>query len=512
MVRLSRLKSKTLTKKEIVTAVKNARRYKKTIAHCHGVFDLVHPGHIRHLKAASKQADLLIVSITEDRFVNKGPGRPVYNSILRAETLAAIEFVDFVIVNNSATAVELIKLIKPNVYVKGNDYAIEDDDITGMIKEEVAAVEEGGGRVFFTNEIVMSSSELLNAYFDVFRPETQSWLSRLKVKHDGEKILDYLLQVRKLRVAVIGEAIIDEYCFCEGLGKSTKDPILAFKYGSAEIYAGGSLSVANHLAGICDDVSLITLFGNYEDDGKFIKDHLNNKIKLKYVKQSGAPTIQKKRYLDTHSGNKLFEIYTLDDAPLNSKTEKKILELIELTIKKVDVVIVSDYGLGMITSGLIKKLQKKAPYLAVNTQANAGNRGFNTISKYTKANYICLNGGEVRLETRQRDKDYRTLLKQVAKNINCKKFTVTLGRDGTLHYEVGKGFFEAPALASNIADRVGAGDAVFSLTAPLVALGVPWDIVGFFGNLAGAEAVAEIGTSRKLESSNLIKFVQTILK
>jgi rfaE bifunctional protein kinase chain/domain/rfaE bifunctional protein nucleotidyltransferase chain/domain len=509
---MSKMNLKILSKTELASSIQRVRDAKKTIAHCHGVFDLVHPGHIRHLKVAAQQADFLIVSITEDKFVNKGPGRPVYNSLLRAETLASLEFVDFVFINNFSTAVKIIQVIKPDVYIKGSDYAVADDDVTGMIKEEAAAVKSAGGRVFFTDEIVMSSSELLNAYFDVIRPETQIWLTNLTSQHDLRSIVDCLLRVRKLKVAVVGEAIIDEYCFCEGLGKSSKDPILAFKHGSTEVYAGGSLSVANHLAGICDDVTLITMFGNSDDYDKFIYDHLNEKIKIKSVRQLGIPTIQKKRYVDTHTGNKLFEIYTLDDAPLEPKTEKDILELIETTMGEVDLVIVSDYGHGMITDKVVKKLEQTAPYLAVNTQANAGNRGFNTISKYSKADYVCLNGGEVRLETRKKDEDYKILIKEIATNIECNKFTITLGRDGTLHYEAEDMFLEAPALASNIADRVGAGDAVFSLTAPMVAMGVPWDIVGFFGNLAGAEVVAEIGTSRILESSNLIKFTQTMLK
>jgi rfaE bifunctional protein kinase chain/domain/rfaE bifunctional protein nucleotidyltransferase chain/domain len=503
---------KIVSQDGLVSALDKVRAANKTVAHCHGVFDLVHPGHIRHLKVAGQQADILVVSITQDKFVNKGPGRPVYNASLRAETLASLEFVDFVIINNAATAVDIIKIIAPDVYVKGNDYSVASEDVTGMITEEAKAVETAGGQVFFTDEIVMSSSELLNAYFDIIRPETQNWLSKLGDRHGIDEILDCLRRIWNVRVVVIGEAIIDEYCFCEGLGKSSKDPILAFKHGSNEIYAGGSLSVANHVAGICEDVTLITMFGSDDNHEHFVREHLNPKIKIKSVNQPGAPTIQKMRYVDTHTGNKLFEIYTLDDAPLNAETEKNILSLIDQTMKDVDVVIVADYGHGMITNVVVQKLIDTAPYLAVNTQANAGNRGFNTISKYSKADYVCLNGGEVRLETRQKNHDMKDLVKQVAENIDCEKFTVTLGRDGTLHYELGNDFVEAPALALNIADRVGAGDAVFSVTAPMVALGMPWDIVGFIGNLAGAEAVAEIGTSRTLEIASLIKHAQTMLK
>lgn len=505
---------KILTLDELTVAVAAQKGAGRTIAHCHGVFDLVHPGHIRHLRAASQEADILVVTVTGDKYVNKGPGRPVYKSELRAEILASLEFVDFVAVNEARSAVDVINRLRPNVYVKGSDYASPDDDVTGMIVEEAAAVTAGGGRVHFTDEIVMSSSELINAHFDVFRPETQSWLKALRERHPASEIVKHIHRMSEVNVLVIGEAIVDEYIFCDGLGRSSKDPLLAFKYGSTETFAGGSLAVANHLAGLCGEVRLVTLLGERESRQKFVKENLKPKIELTALRQMGAPTIHKRRYVDSHTGSKVFELYTMDESPLHRRTEDALLEAIDSQIRAVDVVVVADYGHGMLTPRAVDLLVEKAPFLAVNTQANAGNRGFNTISKYPRADYVCLNGGEVEIELRLRRQttDERDLMRGIAERIDCSKFTMTLGRDGTLHYDLAQGFFEAPALATNIADRVGAGDAVLSVTSPLVALGVPWDIVGFVGNIAGAEAVAQLGTSRLLETANLVKHTEAILK
>jgi rfaE bifunctional protein nucleotidyltransferase chain/domain len=237
---------KILSLNELTVAVAAHKGAGRTIAHCHGVFDLVHPGHIRHLRAASREANLLVVTVTGDKYVNKGPGRPVYKAELRAEILASLEYVDFVAINEAPSAVDVINRLRPDVYVKGSDYASPDDDVTGMIVEEAAAVASGGGRVHFTDEIVMSSSELINTYFDVFRPETQSWLKALRERHPAAEIVKHIHRLRDVNVLVIGEAIIDEYIFCEVLGRSSKDPLLAFKYGSTETFAGGSLAVANH--------------------------------------------------------------------------------------------------------------------------------------------------------------------------------------------------------------------------------------------------------------------------
>ena len=108
---------------EIAAAVKREKYAGKCLVHCHGVFDLIHPGHIRHLETAKKEGDILVVTVTADRFVNKGPGRPVFNQDLRAESLAALECVDYVAVNDSATAVEPIQQLQPDVYVKGAEYS-----------------------------------------------------------------------------------------------------------------------------------------------------------------------------------------------------------------------------------------------------------------------------------------------------------------------------------------------------------------------------------------------------
>ena len=176
-----------------------------------------------------------------------------------------------------------------------------------------------------------------------------------------------------------------------------------------------------------------------------------------------------------------------------------------------DMVVVADYGHGMMTPAVIQKITSSEVFLALNTQANAGNRGFNTISRYERADYICLNGAEVMLEMRVKEGDIKDLVKNLSQEISCKKFTVTLGRSGMVQFDEDQGYFDAPALALNVTDRVGAGDAVLAITSPMVALDMPWEWVGLLGNLAGAEAVAELGNKRILKLGNLIKHAQSIL-
>jgi rfaE bifunctional protein nucleotidyltransferase chain/domain len=159
------------------------------IVQCHGVFDLLHPGHIRHFREAKSQGDLLVVTLTPDRFVNKGPGRPAFTEALRLETLAALLDVDYVVLNDSPDAISAIRKIRPAVYVKGMEYQNHAEDVTGKIAEEARAVEEMGGTIYYTNDIVFSSSSLLNRYFDSVPPKVAEFLSLLKQDHSEDDIL-----------------------------------------------------------------------------------------------------------------------------------------------------------------------------------------------------------------------------------------------------------------------------------------------------------------------------------
>jgi rfaE bifunctional protein nucleotidyltransferase chain/domain len=136
----------------------------KKIVLCHGCFDLMHPGHIKYFQAAKKMGDVLIVTLTPDIYVDKGPGRPVFNQILRAESIAALSCVNYVAVNKWSTAEETLRILRPDIYVKGQEFERLEDK-TGKIQKEYEVLKEIGAEIAFTREIVFSSTELLNKFF-----------------------------------------------------------------------------------------------------------------------------------------------------------------------------------------------------------------------------------------------------------------------------------------------------------------------------------------------------------
>ena len=211
----------------------------QTVVLAHGVFDLVHMGHVRHLEEARRQGDTLFVTITPDRHVNKGPGRPVFPEQFRAEMLAALECVSFVAVIRWPSAEHTISSIRPDVFVKGPDYANADDDLTGKIADEEEAVARVGGRIFFTDDITFSSSALINRHFNVFEPDVHEYLAGLRRDGAMGKALAAVEGVRDKKVLIVGDAIIDEYQYTEPMGKSAKENIIASRFSGREVFAGG---------------------------------------------------------------------------------------------------------------------------------------------------------------------------------------------------------------------------------------------------------------------------------
>lgn len=157
------MKTKIFPPEELAEILKEHKSHGKTVAHCHGCFDLMHPGHIKHFQAAKDLCGILVVTVTPDIFVDKGPGRPVFNQNLRAESIAALECVDYVSINQWPTAEELLRLLRPDFYVKGQEFEHLEDK-TGKIQKEYDVVKEVGAEIRFTQEIVFSSTKLINTY------------------------------------------------------------------------------------------------------------------------------------------------------------------------------------------------------------------------------------------------------------------------------------------------------------------------------------------------------------
>lgn len=497
---------------ELAIRVAEEKKKGKKIVHCHGCFDLLHIGHIRYFEQAKAMGDLLVVTVTPDRFVDKGPHRPAFNELLRAEAIASLWCVDFVAINQWPTAEETLRLLRPDFYVKGSEYRPKGADMTGKIEQEEAVVAEIGARLAFTDDIVFSSSRLINERMSIYPKEMQEYVEFFRMRHNLAEVLSVIDQMETLKVLVIGDVIIDEYVYGEAIGKSSKDPVLALRYQSEDRFAGGVLAVANHVANFAGHVELLAVLGarkSYED---FIRSKLSSRIHPQFIMEPDIPTISKRRIIEGYSLNKLLELYEMNDGEIGEPTEAALCAAIREKASEVDLVLVSDFGHGTITRRVIETVCDCAPFLAVNTQANAGNRGFNTITKYPRADYACIAEHEMRLEARDARGQLRPILERLRQQLKASYMVVTCGKKGCQVSHDGDEFVSVPAFARKVVDRVGAGDAFLSVTSMAAALKAPFEILGLIGNVVGAEAVEIVGNDKAIDKLNVKKSITALLK
>lgn len=483
----------------------------KSVVQCHGCFDLLHIGHIRHFTEAKSKGDILVVTVTPDRFVNKGPGRPAFKEHLRLEAIASLDCVDYVALNEWATAEETIEIIKPDIYCKGPEYKNSNPDSNNYISLEQKAVERNGGRMAFTEDITFSSSALINSYLPVFSDEVTSFLKNFRNKYSINDINRVIDSFRDIKVLVLGETIIDEYHYVSTMGKSMKEPILASRLIRDEKFAGGILAIANHVAGFVNNVDVLTFLGEKQTQEGFVRGALKANVNPTFFTKKDSPTIVKRRFIESELVQKLFEVYEINDDLVSGRAEGKFLTWLEDNLSKYDLVIVADYGHGMMTEKAIEKVCTLSKFLCVNAQGNAGNQGNNSISKYQGAHCISMAQHELVLEFRNKHKNPNEMVEAISKRMNTENVILTRGKYGTLCYRRGE-FDTVPAIAPKIVDRVGAGDAVLSLVSLAACKETPLDLTGFIGNAAGAEAVAIVGNRTSIEKIPFIKHMESLLK
>lgn len=504
-------KIKTLQEIEEVMGLERAKGHR--IVQCHGVFDLLHPGHLRHFQSAKEQGDVLVVSITPDRFVNKGPGRPAFTETLRMESLAALEAVDYVVLNDSPDAISAIQSIKPAVYVKGEEYRAHEEDITGKISEEVLYVESVGGKVFYTDDIVFSSSSLLNQHFNTSSKEVLECLSQIKKQHSVSEVLEKIEAFQDLNVLVIGDAILDEYQFTTPLGQSGKGLHMTARCLDRELFLGGALIIANHLAQFVKQVTLITSVGKNCPHRAWIEEQLEPNVQCSFVEIEDR-TLLKKRYVmkDGDSLFKLFETYSGHATQLSALETEQVIKRLKEQETKHDLAVVADFGNGFTNPLITNAISDMQIFLALNAQINGGNRGFNVVTNYRRADYISLNEPELRLSAHDKESRLEAIARDTSRLMQCPNISVTRGVSGVTFYKEGEESLVVPALGCHSVDRIGAGDSYLALSSLSFAKKYPPLLSTFIGSVAAAMSIQMMGNQESIKKIPLCKFITRLLK
>ena len=473
---------------------------------CQGCFDLIHVGHMKHFLSAKSMGDILVVAVTSDKYVNKGPGRPYFNQDLRMEQLASLQAVDYVVLSDSLTAIDIIGKVRPDIFVKGAEYDDPANDVTGNIGKEEETVKLLGGETRYTHDETFSSSEILNKVFNPLTPELRGFLGVSGL--DIGLLLGHLGQLGGLRVLVVGETILDKYTFVQTTGMPSKQSVVSSRFEGEEVNYGGALATARHAMQFCDSVMFFTQMSM--SLANEVREKLPN-LGLDIVAISDNETIVKERFLDD-TNRVLYRVdYGRDyysDGYVN-EINHRLKSLLDAS--QFDLIIANDFGHGLLTRSTIDLLSGSGTFLAVNTQTNSLNRGFNLITKYPSADYISIDLPEARLATGLRHENATVLAKEIGKRVSCNLISITHGKNGTMVFDK-DGEIRVPVFSTDVIDTTGAGDAYFSITSMLAKLGVSKEELGFVGNAVGSLTTRILGNRSPVDATLLKKYVKALLK
>ena len=484
---------------------------KKKIILCHGVFDVVHPGHIRHFIYAKSKADILVVSCTSDKFIDKGTYRPHVPERLRALNLAALQMVDFVIIDNNKTPINLIKVLKPNYFAKGFEYNAK---LNLETKEEIKFVESQGGQMIFTpGDVVFSSSKIIdNNQLKIDDEKLLSLLAHNNIKLNN--LINIIKKFKKLSVHVIGDTIVDTYTNTQFIVGQTKTPTFSVLYDSEKNYIGGAAIVALHLKAAGAKVKFTSLLGNDKLKKFVVQELKKNKILTNLIIDKNRPTTNKNLIIS--EDYKLLKIDKLDNRPINNLQINKIIR----NIKKdnSDIMILSDFRHGIFNNFNVEKICSAIPKKIFKVADSQVASRWGNITLFKDFDLITPNEREARFALADQDSTVGQLATELYKKTNCDNLILKLGSKGifcvsnVINKNKDKYFFLNSFLNQNsLIDAVGAGDALLAYSSLSYKISGCLISSSIIGSLA-ASCACEIRGNQPINSSLIIDKIDELKK
>ncbi len=453
--------SRKIRTAEELADILGARPRDQKVIMCHGVFDVVHPGHLRHLIYAKGKADLLVASLTADEHITKGNFRPYVPEDIRAINLAALEVVDYVLIDRNPTPLENLARLQPDFFAKGYEYA--DGDVNPKTQQEIDVIESYGGEIIFTpGDVVYSSSQLI----DMAPPKLRT--EKLMALLDAERItFDDLRKVLKslqgIKVHVVGDTIVDSLTTCTMIGGMTKTPTMSLRYERRDDFVGGAAVVAKHLKAAGADVILTTVLGR-DSLGEFaMRDLEAHDVELNPIVDSTRPTTNKNTFVA--NGYRLLKVDTLDNRSISDKIMDTICE--DLRSVKTDAVVFSDFRHGIFNKHTIPALTSAIPEGCLRVADSQVASRWGNILEFQTFDLITPNEREARFALADQDSVVRPLATELHRRAKCRVLILKLGDRGILTYRAKpagdpRTFYAVDSFAGHVRDAVGAGDALLA--------------------------------------------------
>jgi rfaE bifunctional protein kinase chain/domain/rfaE bifunctional protein nucleotidyltransferase chain/domain len=494
---------KICTLDQLLKVREAAARDGKTVVHCHGCFDIVHPGHIQYLQFARSQGDVLIVSLTADPAVNKGVARPLIPQDLRAASVAALECVDFVYVNPHPTAVELLEALRPDLYVKGREYEANHDP--RFLAERDTVTNHGGRVIFSSGEVVYSSTALIQS---VSQNEAESFtdekVRRFRQQYDltPSGLFQMLHRFNGRKMVVIGDYICDRYHRCDATGVASEGPMMALRLLRSDDYDGGAAIVASHLAGLGADVTLITPLADDEMSRRAEARLAGRGVSVIPLRQR-RELVTKHRYLVDRT--KMMKIDDGAASPLDSAQAGHAADTVLAAADGAAGVIFADFGYGAITGGLLEKLmpalRPRVPIITADVSGHA------SLLRFRDVDLLCPTEREVRQTLNDFSSGLNAVIHRLFSTTGARQALITMGSQGLVAFDQcqpsrpGEAWERKlrsaylPSLAASVVDPMGCGDALLATASLALAAGAPLHAAAYLGSIAAAIAGQSLGNN-----------------
>jgi rfaE bifunctional protein kinase chain/domain len=451
-------KIKTL---EELAAIIGPRPRERKVIMCHGAFDLVHPGHVRHLLYAKSKADILVASLTCDQHITKANLRPYVPEDLRAYNLSAFEMVDYVIIDRNPTPIEALKRLEPDFFAKGYEYV--EGYIPPRTREEMDTLEAYGGVMIFTpGDVVYSSSR----FIETAPPNISTEKLMILMQQEGVGFEDLHATIERfkgIRVHVVGDTIVDSLTRCTMIGGMTKTPTISVRYQEKTDFVGGAGIVAKHFQAAGAEVTFSTVLGD-DERGRFALEDLRaSGVDARAIIDATRPTTNKN--VICAGDYRMLKVDTLDNRPISGAIVEQLRQ--QLAETPADIVVFSDFRHGIFNKHTISSLIEAIPEGAFRVADSQVASRWGNITEFQGFDLITPNEGEARFALGDQDSVVRPLATELFARAQCKTLILKLGERGILTYRTRpaddpRTVVSLDSFAKDVVDPVGAGDALLA--------------------------------------------------
>ncbi len=469
------------------------------VVQCHGCFDIVHPGHIRYLQYARSQGDCLIVSITGDAAIHKGDLRPYIPEELRAENLAALEFVDYVVIDPNPTASELLATLRPDVYVKGQEYATSRDP---RFLDEKRVVESYGGRILFSSGQVVFSSTRLGESLTAEQIESHR-LGALCARHgiNHPHLCEIVDRFHGLRVLVIGDVYLDRYVLCDSGAVAGESPMMSLSELDRRDYLGGAALIAAQAAALGAKPLLMTSVGDDPDSRRIVAELEKLGVRVVEIARRTEMPLRTRFLVDDH---KIFKVDRGGPCPLDSVAQRRAFEILLHEAPNFEAAILHDAGYGVLTPSMLQQagpsLRERVPFLCGGSSELLGN-----LAAYRDLDLIGTSERRLRSELSDPGAGLSTLTYRMMERTQATRMLVTVGKRGVVTFDRHTHDRSTPqwrdrllseylpSMADRVVDRLGCGETSLAISGMAMAVGASLMQAAYLGQALTAIQIASVG-------------------